>query len=403
MECLAAQPTTEELKSFDLLANVDALRFDIERYGYVLPETREQVGNEQLSYLSEGIDRASRTAFVLRRTGNDLVYFDDGRWRPYSNMLDTGLAVARREASEDSRRQFLAEWAENDYYHYSHMRQLRPGEQYAWASPYPHDMEKRYGADFMQECGLRPDRKMGYLYRARCNADGTVVLESQTIDRSDDGAIAVALQVSRGSSVNMDALVQAYDNALVEKHGGSFYAGRRHTELHENGWEQIAQNRDLIEYLLNGLEVIARKTAPRAQQEAETKRHIYGVWALFKKRLDGTAQAVALPVDSAGYMATQVWLEREVRGAYCELAAQGRPLVGCGGAITMSSGEADIISASSEDIKDSIFSSSGHEESYGFNKKMYCVVCQAPPKEKEAKKMCGPCGICRACDAKFKK
>jgi hypothetical protein len=40
---------------------------------------------------------------------------------------------------------------------------------------------------------------------------------------------------------------------------------------------------------------------------------------------------------------------------------------------------------------------------YKFDKKMFCVVCQAPPKEKAAKKLCGPCGICKGCDSKLKR
>ena len=404
METLAVQPPREKLKSFDLAANVRDMRHDIDCYGYVLPETREQVGNEQLSYLAEGSDRAARTTFVLRREGDELVYFADGQWVPYSTMLKTGLKVAEAEAMIDSRRRFLAEWAQNDLYHYSQIRRLRPGDLYIWSSSYAHHEEALYGTAFMQECGLVPDRKMGFLYRAYCQADGMVVLESQTVDRSDDEAFANALDMAElDPEADLDVLVRAYDSVLMKKYGGFFYAGRRSAELNENAWQQITANRDLVEYLLNGLEGIARTALPDHELEYETKRHIYGVWALFKKRLEGTARPITFMAgDEASYLAAQIRLTFEVGNAYQEFVTQGRPLIGCGGAITMSNGESDVMSMSSKDVFSSIFGNKGGEEKYNFDKKMYCVVCQAPPKGKEPKKLCGPCGICKKCDTKIK-
>lgn len=40
-------------------------------------------------------------------------------------------------------------------------------------------------------------------------------------------------------------------------------------------------------------------------------------------------------------------------------------------------------------------------EKYSFDRKMYCLVCQAPPKDNDKPKWCGPCGICRSCDNKI--
>lgn len=41
---------------------------------------------------------------------------------------------------------------------------------------------------------------------------------------------------------------------------------------------------------------------------------------------------------------------------------------------------------------------SDEKTEYKFDKEMYCLRCQAPPKEGAQKKMCGPCGYCRDCD-----
>lgn len=399
METLAARPivnSSEKLKSFDLLANVDALKYDIEHFGEVLPETREQVMNEQLSYLTEGIDRAARTIFPLQRQGDELVYFDDGAWRPYSAMMATGLEAARQDAMCDPRKAFLADWAQNDYYHYSRMRQLQPGEQHVWASAYPHDKERQFGAKLMDECGLVSDRQMGYLYRAHCRPDGWVVLESQTIDRSDDEAIAAALDKAESNpSADMDDLVDEYDSVLEGKHGGDFYAGRRGAERHENAWQEILKNRDLAEYLINGLESIARRSLPRQQLERATKRHIYGTWALFKKRLDGTARTIApagIPTGSPGYAASQAWLAQEVKHAFNEFASQGQVLVGCGGAISIVNGETDIMNASSGDVLNSIFGSKNQKDCEFTSKE--CPKCHAKNVKTTAKngRYYGACG-----------
>src|SRR5665647_2653129 len=99
----------------------------------------------------------------------------------------------------------------------------------------------------------------------------------------------------------------------------------------------------------------------------------------------------------------------EVQRAYRVAASRGDVLVGCGGAIPAGSAGDNLTGPSGEDAFDSIFgkkpSGSSGPESYKFDKKMYCVVCQAPPTEAErkteAKKLCGPCGICKGCDAKM--
>lgn len=63
------------------------------------------------------------------------------------------------------------------------------------------------------------------------------------------------------------------------------------------------------------------------------------------------------------------------------------------------SGGTSFLKQDESDIKSSIFSA----EKYSFDKKMFCVVCQAPPKKEDKPKRCGPCGICKSCDGKLKK
>ena len=416
MESLAEQPTHEKLRSFDPLASVDMMRFDLQRFGQILPETRQRVGDEELSYIAEGIDRASCTTFRLSRDENgELVYFNEASWRPYTSMLLTGMEVAEAEAQLDPRRQFLAEWATRDWQIGMQLSSLKPGESMSWHNGYPHDIEERYGAKFMQDRGLKPRRKMGFLYHASCQEDGSVVLQSQTIDRSDPNALAaVDAMLDYDSAADIDTMLRTYDGHLVKEFGGNFYAGRLEAEIDENVWREIVKNRPLIEYFLDGIEEIAARDIPRDQLEYEAKKHTYGVWAALKDRLMNHAprDTYNVNVSDVGPQFNpyqQSLIEQEVQRAYQVAASRGDVLVGCGGAIPASGANDNLSGLSGEDAFDSIFgkkpSGSASPESYKFDKKMYCVVCQAPPTESErkteAKKLCGPCGICKGCDSKI--
>ncbi len=356
----------EKLRSFDPLASVDMMMFDIQRSGYVLPETRNRVYDEELSYLAEGIDRAARTTFVLKRQGEDLVYFDRGQWRPYVGALLTGMKVAEKEAQTDPRLQFLADRAAGDLQKGYQMVQLKPGEQVVWGSPFPNQQAELYGKDFIRSRGFEVEREMGFLYRAVCLEDGSVVLESQTVDRSDEDAFDAALSAFESDTkINLDALTHAYDMVMNKKYSGPFYAGRKEAEIGENGWSIIRSQKDLIEYFLNGLERIASTYISRSRFELEkvTKEHIYGVWALFKKRIDGE---VSLFMQDSQYTQSRyAYIEQQVKQAFNEFATAGRVIVGCGGVIEILFGKESILNASSEDVFISIFSSRSGEDRFG--------------------------------------
>ncbi|CAN5423188.1 hypothetical protein BH09PAT4_BH09PAT4_02860 [soil metagenome] len=409
----AEQPSHEQLRSFDPLASVDMMRFDLQRFGHVLPETRQRVYDEELSYIAEGIDRASRTEFTLQRDRNgQLVYFDEGAWRPYNGMLLTGLKVAEAEAGVDPRKQFLADWAVRDWQKGMQMGVLKPGETMEWHSSYPHEIEERYGKEFLQSQGLKPHRKMGFLYQASCHEDGAVTLVTQTVDRSDPQAFAAVKEMLQfDAQADVETMVRTYDGTLSKAYGGKFYAGRRQAEINENAWQEIIQHKDLVEYFLNGIESLAAQNMERDLLEQQSKRHTYGVWAALKRRLDAgqmrSEDKLAQLAPLGGQQGAQ--LLREVSRAYSQAQARQEMLVGCGGAIGPS--KENLLDFSGKDAFDSIFGdqldgASKTESSYKFDKHMYCVVCQAPPSETEksagAKKMCGPCGICKGCDTKIK-
>lgn len=363
METLAAQPPQQEqdrqeqLRSFDPLASVNMLRFDLMTFGHVLPETKQRVCDEELSFLAEGVDRASRTDFVLRRQGDELLYFDDGGWRAYGGMLQTGVAVAEKEAKQDYRRQFLLEWAKRDQEYGYKLRALKPGQRLIWTNSFPHAVAAQYGQQFMQSCGLQPDRRLGFIYHAYCRSDGHVVLESQTVDGSDPDALAAVEQAgTEQPEADMDDLVEAYDSVLVNKYGEQFYAGRRKAEMGENAWQLIKAQEDLIVYFVEGLEKLAASELAGRALEETTKKHVYGVWATFKKRIDGVVSKVVSAVDArqAPSYIIQAQLEREVAQNFNEFARAGKVLIGCGGIISMIN-EQNIMDADAKDVFSAIF------------------------------------------------
>lgn len=353
-----AEVNAEARKSFDVLASVNMLRVDLLAHDRILPETRERILDEELSLIAEGMDRVARTEFPLQRRDNDLTYYKNGNWESYTGMLLIGRDVAIKEAQADPRKRFLADDAVRDLQYGYKMRALKPGEQLVWASPYPHDVADRYGDDFMRACGRFPDRKMGFLYRAYCADNGNVILESQTIDQSNDEALAAALD---SPNADMDTMVDAYDSVLERKHGERFYAGRRDAEIRENVWNTVRDQRDLVEYFVYKLEAIARSPLRGQELETATKKHIYGVWAAFKKRISGDSQMYRPPRDmKAGFPAVHMALmDAEVMGAFNDFVSRGVAMVGCGGRIEMLQGLDDIMNAEAEDVFDGIFGKKG--------------------------------------------
>jgi hypothetical protein len=383
-------------RSFDPLASVDAMARDISLYNDVLPETRQQIENEELSYLAEGVNMAARPEFVFKRDGDEFVYFDDGKWRRYGDMIETGLRVARNEARRDPRRWFLVESAQTDYYNYYQMRKLKPGEKYTWIAAYPDDQEERWGAEFLEKrCGLFPKRKMGFINQAFCGPDNSIVMQSQIIDRANETEALFNVETASKNdpSADLNKLVAIFDTELTKKYGGYFYTGRRDAKPKEDAWQQILTHQDLIKYLMDGLESIARSELPREQLEVITKRHKYGTWALFKKRLDGTSWTLK---SSNGGVENQIapeeLLARQVREAFSDFASRGEVLIGCGGSIVIISGEAAIMDADSEDVLAAIFKSKAPGDCKFTSKE--CPKCHKKDIRTEARrgKYYGECG-----------
>jgi hypothetical protein len=332
------------------------MRYDLDRHSFVLQETKQRIYDEELSNLSEGMDRAAQTTFALKRIGNDLVYGKNGQWLPYTGMLLTGLEVAKREATNDPRRSFLVEMAETDLQKGMQMRALKPGERLSWFSAYRQNEADLYGDKFMIGCGFKPARRLGFIYQAVCQEDGSVLLQTQTVDGSDLSGFEAAMSLSqRMPEADLGLLTYAYDQELSKKYGGEFFAGRRGADMQENVWREIIKQRDLIEYFMDGLEIIAKTELSDRQLEEAAKKHVYGVWALFKKRIDGEVRMHETRSAYSVRLAYEIPIAMQVRQAFNDFVSEGRVMIGCGGAVEILQGRDAIMNADGEDVFKSIF------------------------------------------------
>ncbi|MEX1059249.1 MAG: hypothetical protein WEC17_02350 [Candidatus Saccharimonadales bacterium] len=354
-------------------------KFDLQTFGQILPETRQRVYDEELSYIAEGINRPNFKEFVLKSVDGQLVYFHEGQWRPYISTLINGLETAKSEAARDYRGCFEIGRRVEDLERGYQIQSLKPGEKVVWHYDFPDEQLTLYGERFLGEMGFQPQRRMGYLCEAEKTDSGEVVIRHQSVDNSDKEAFAAALSAGRFNG-SIDDMRIAYDAVMQEKHGREYFAGRLMSDNspEEDSWSIIEGNRDLIEdYFMRQIEILAHQSIVVSELERAKKRLTYGVWAAIKERLENEVF-----VSRTTFGADTGILQQEVQSAYSALSARGEVLFGCGGAI---SAEDAILNASTKDVFESIF-----------GKKMSCPFCGAT----QYGDPCSPNQFCSECKAK---
>lgn len=398
METLVEHLPEQEKKSFDIESSVNMFRRDLIEVGFVRDETKERVLEEDLSLVVEGIDKPSQTTFVLKRENNELVYYNDGKWQPYLSMLYQGHQIAKREAEIDPRKTFKLNRASDDLLDGYKMQNLSPGERHSWSADFPREETEKFGETFIKSEGFNPNRKLGFLYQAICNEDGSVTLQSQTVDRCELGAFkAVEEAINIDPELDIDGMTRVYDGYLSQQYGGYFFAGRREAEVGENAWQDVLKQRRLIEYHLIRLEEIAR--LPKHEIATANKIHLVSLWSMFEKNIIGK-QVEFDPNSHLELTSSAMLVYRQAAdNAFNEFLLSGKPLIACGGELIIEKTMKDILEASDKELFESVFGRKKSAE-YSFDKKMYCQVCQKPPKKGETKKYCEPCGYCQDCDKK---
>lgn len=402
----------EQSRSFDLTSGIYLIRHDLKyNDNQIHDETMDRIRDEELTYIAEGINRRAYTKFTLQRDDKDnLVFFDQGEWKPYMGTLIRGQQIAQKEAQQDTRRKFLADWSTRDLIVGYDMQNLSPGQVMVWSSPFAKAECLRYGKDFMKECGLQPDREMGFLYRAECNEDGSVTLETHTIDNSDSEIFArVEAILEYDQQADLETLVRSYDGFMRMKYGGMYRAGRSVQEGldEEDAYEFLLSNKDLLNYYFDQIVALARQQDLNGEALEKAKHRLtLGVWARVKELLSERERhpgtAITPRYDSLAFTDPNQQFAYEIQRAFNEAQLRNDMLVGCGGGI----GGKSLDDMSPSEALDTIFGEdsplrSKQKEIYAFDKKMFCVSCQAPPKNDEPKKMCGPCGLCEDCDGQF--
>lgn len=392
MEAAVLTTEAEVQKSFDVVASVRMLRYDIHSYGTVLPETLQRVYDEELTYIAEGMQRPLHTEFRLQSRSGMLVYFDRGSWVPYTSTLVRGLETAEAEAAIDPRKDLQVRRAQQDLLVGYQLQRLSSGQRLQWYSAYPEQEARRYGEAFIAGLGYQPKRKMGFIYQAIGEPDGSVTMHAQSVDRSDEEAFAAAMSQGEAGG-DIGDMLQAYDWSLSARHHGRFNAGQEASDRNaaENAWDAIRRHDDLIGHYLQSLETLAASDLSGAELDTAKKRLTYGVWAALRERLDNN---VGGPVRGAIPESSN--LGNEIAGAYYRLAARGETLFGCGGAI---SGEAALLAADGKDVFDAIFDGRQQAGETLVWKDGYCRVDNCPTKPGKTK--VAQCSVCRGCQVWF--
>lgn len=174
-----------------------------------------------------------------------------------------------------------------------------------------------------------------------------------------------------------DNLTFAYDEEMKNQFGGSWKAGRYQPDKPINTYDFVCAQTDLIDYYLQS------KNDYSLDQESLQ----FAIAAEMERRWEGKAQPVVSEYNGAPPqdISKQIWWSAQLA------RAEGKTFSGCG----MSIGAKNELDQAGYGNK------TDEKTSYSFNKKQHCVVCQPNAKDDEPKKMCGPCGICKACDAKL--
>lgn len=323
--------------------------------------------DDTTTWLAEVLDGSMRTDLPLNFRGHEL-YGRDGA--PLRKVFTKSVTEAEKIAEGTPNLAFELRRRWTEWGEYKDMLAMAAGE-----LPNTMIVVSDFPAELMDAKahvgGYNTTRKQTMLRVISRQPDGSMRLQSQSLDGSDREALEAIYEVlgeaaepgellAQRVHINaqnedqlhlIDTLTGAYDRVLSKKYGGQWYAGRQGTPK-TNTYEFVRSQQDLLS------EFLAQGTGPNEIQ-------LLNLAVQMETRFSGRT-----PDFNKIYS-------------------------GCGLSLSRLEQENIDLSAAGYGNKTEA------ESKYSFDKKMHCVVCQAPPKNGESKKMCGPCGICRSCDAKL--
>lgn len=254
--------------------------------------------------------------------------------------------------------------------------------------------------------GYNVNRKQTYLRVYARQPNGNVMMLSQSLDHSNRQALEQIYNYHDYSVVDgellgqrihqnldnddqiylVDRLTGIYDRSMAKQYGGDWYAGRK-SEFGRNTFDFVCGQQDLVEAFISA-------------QKYHDQNAMYDIAAALQMRYENKLVANRKVNSVTNYQGENYQLQQEVLLAGYKARTEGKIFSACG--VTLSP-SGDSLSTD-ETLKEAgLDNQTNQETKYGFDKRMFCVVCQAPPKKEESKKMCGPCGICKTCDVKLKK
>lgn len=373
-----------------------------ERQQFATPYNPEQaLYDDTTTWLAEVLDGNMRTEFCFGYDGQEL-YGQDGS--PLGKVFYDSISDAECLAEEQPNLLFELRRRHLEYQEYQEMLEMAKGERpntMIVVSDFPPELMQSYNS----VGGYNVSRKQTMLRIITARPDGSLNICSQSLDGSNRTALekiyhsfGMEPEVNQellGQRIHLnvteedqkllaDRLTRVYDESLSEQFGGQWHAGRNQAS-NINTFDFVRMQDDLLQVFLEDEDA---KNNP--------KDAIYSLAAAMEKRflLTSTSFTQVFNTPSMHHSTDRIRAELMIAGQ--EAKQSGKTFSGCG----MSLGSSNAQMEATEEL--GYGNKTSKESSYKFDKYMHCVVCQAPPKDNESKKMCGPCGICKACDIKFK-
>lgn len=440
---------TERLNLKDELAPLRRLR-DAKLGRRNLEIEQARLYNEELTTIAEAIDsHYLESTFIYDFDGRQAV-LPDGT--ALSEMYETGVETVEAMARtwpvyglELSRRR--AE-AANQKLIDAMLRGELEANTVIELSPYPDEAEPSCQASVLEDMGYKPDLRRGMIRIVQRLEDGRMSLTTCSLDNSSL-SLFQTLQAELGQPIGATTtdilgsptvlqthdnpkqiakyLIDCYDRRLSQMNNGQAFL-RGSLRGRQNSMDALEDSSPVLRFYFDQLETLGGDwaqetlspkladtisqvlTAPNLPQRMRIELSS----ALDSGRLNETSVGIVKRALELSVWATIVQqLENPQQYApdtnfsqMLENAQQaeavGRRMVGCGGSTEL------FGSSRSQAISQVFESLLRIEARYSFNRKMYCVVCQRPPRRNkstrkmEAKKWCGPCGICQGCDKKLR-
>lgn len=363
-----------------------------------IPHNAEQrLYDDTTTWLAEAVEGSMRSEFTYQFDGREL-YARDGSALSeiFSKAIDKADKLPVNLAFEARRRRH--EWRE-----YEDMIAMAKGElpnTMLVISDFPEELiqeQKDVG-------GYNVTRKQTMMRVIRRNEQGEITVVSQSLEGSERESLEhlynflgvespeegellgqrrhVHIDDPAHQELLADSLLREYDQSLQAKTGIRHYAGIQNAKP-INTYNFVCEQTDLLSVYFGSSRTIN-----------DNEQLLGSIAAAISERYYKAMQGETVPVKQTNCrMQLPASVFNEIHQAATRAASQGKVFSGCGGSIE--------VLATDELSELGYGNRSDEKTTYSFNKKQHCVVCQPQPKDHEPKKMCGPCGICRTCDAKL--